>query len=537
MQSGRKFILLLLSVLIFTVGLIGCDGHETDENTLNVCLCAAPESLDPAFCAGTETEPLFRALFENLLRARTTEDGERIVEPAVAREYEITENRDGTLDYVFVLRSSARWSDGTRVRAQDFVCAWRRLVDPATASPNAALLSMVSGYAEARESGDTTRLAVAALSDARLRVTLDAPCAWFLSDVCTAVATMPLRNDVAEETPNWAAIGAMPGNGAFCPDEWEPGRSLALCRNEHYFEAHSADKICFLFAETPEDGMRRYDEEEVDYLIPVPAATEGAQALPLRETVCLLYNHANALFSDRNARRAFDLSLNRNAIAAAIGGGQTPATGLVPHGLVNTPDDPRDFRDAGGALLPIDDEGYDARCAEARGALQSGGLADFPVVTCLYPVEDAVCETAALACAQIWAEHLGVTVQTEGVERGELERRLAEGAYELAALTFGKTSPSDAMAYLAPYAGLDGANAPHYVSEPYNLLMDAIKTSRDLAARAAMLHDAEVLLLGDTALSPLVFGGRCCLCRETVAGVAYDANGCPLFAAASLAAG
>ena len=52
-----------------------------------------------------------------------------------------------------------------------------------------------------------------------------------------------------------------------------------------------------------------------------------------------------------------------------------------------------------------------------------------------------------------------------------------------------------------------------------------------------MLHDAEVLLLGDTALSLFAFGGRCALCRETVTDVSYDTNGCPLFAAASLAVG
>ena len=53
------------------------------------------------------------------------------------------------------------------------------------------------------------------------------------------------------------------------------------------------------------------------------------------------------------------------------------------------------------------------------------------------------------------------------------------------------------------------------------------------AFSAAMLHDAEALLLRDTALSPVVFGGRCFLLREDVTGVRHDVNGCPIFSAAN----
>ena len=66
------------------------------------------------------------------------------------------------MTYTFTLRSAARWSDGERVTAEDFVYAWQRLVDPATASPNASLLSMVAGYDEVRESGDVSLLGVKA---------------------------------------------------------------------------------------------------------------------------------------------------------------------------------------------------------------------------------------------------------------------------------------------------------------------------------------------------------------------------------------
>lgn len=52
-----------------------------------------------------------------------------------AEEPTVTPNEDGTYTYTFKLREDAKWSDGQPVTANDFVYSWRRLVDPATASP------------------------------------------------------------------------------------------------------------------------------------------------------------------------------------------------------------------------------------------------------------------------------------------------------------------------------------------------------------------------------------------------------------------
>ena len=46
-------------------------------------------------------------------------------------------------EYVFKIRESARWSDGVPVRAQDFEFAWRRAVDPTTASGYAWIMNPI----------------------------------------------------------------------------------------------------------------------------------------------------------------------------------------------------------------------------------------------------------------------------------------------------------------------------------------------------------------------------------------------------------
>ena len=86
-------------------------------------------------------------------------------------------------------------------------------------------------------------------------------------------------------------------------------------------------------------------------------------------------------------------------------------------------------------------------------------------------------------------------------------------------------SCGDAMTCLAPFAGADADNVLHYASKPYDLLIGVAETAGDPAAESAFLHDAELLLLGDTALSPLCFGGTACLLREGLSGLRFNARG------------
>src|SRR5258708_12305972 len=60
------------------------------------------------------------------------------VVPAAASSYDVVAG--GTV-YVFHLRVGAGYSDGTPVKAQDFVYAWQRLIDPRLAAPEATFFS------------------------------------------------------------------------------------------------------------------------------------------------------------------------------------------------------------------------------------------------------------------------------------------------------------------------------------------------------------------------------------------------------------
>ena len=79
---------------------------------------------------------------------------------------------------------------------------------------------MVAGYDEVRETGDVTLLGVKAKGESTFIVTLSEPCAYFISSVCTAPATAPLRRDLVEGNESWAESADVVTNGPYSVGTW-----------------------------------------------------------------------------------------------------------------------------------------------------------------------------------------------------------------------------------------------------------------------------------------------------------------------------
>jgi len=131
--------------VLTTLTVVGC-GQSTyistqSETTLRRGLGGEPASLDPSAAADTFSVQVIQDLYEGLLREGP--NGE--ITPAVASSW--TVDPSGTI-YKFELRPNARWSNGQRVLAQNFVTAWQRVVDPKQGSPVSNDLRLIAGAGE-----------------------------------------------------------------------------------------------------------------------------------------------------------------------------------------------------------------------------------------------------------------------------------------------------------------------------------------------------------------------------------------------------
>ena len=128
MKKRTKRLSLLLSAVLLLSLFAGCGKGEqasTGENVppFRAWIGSETVDLDPALATSPMQQSVILALYEGLMKLDGDENGNAKVVPGIARSYEITENFDGTISYVFTFRSTARWSDGKRVKADDFVFA------------------------------------------------------------------------------------------------------------------------------------------------------------------------------------------------------------------------------------------------------------------------------------------------------------------------------------------------------------------------------------------------------------------------------
>src|SRR5690606_26005866 len=134
-----------------------------------------PGSLDPHKVSGDWENRVVGDYIEGLV----TEDPNADAIPGQAESWDISE--DGTV-YTFHLRDGIQWTDGTPVTAHDFVFAFQRLFDPATASEYAYLQYPIknSQAINAGEITDFNELGVKALDDRTVEITLEASTPYFL---------------------------------------------------------------------------------------------------------------------------------------------------------------------------------------------------------------------------------------------------------------------------------------------------------------------------------------------------------------------
>lgn len=182
------------------------------------------------------TDQVSGLILGHVMEGLTRYDRRGNIVPGVAERWELTD--EGA---TFWLRQDALWSDGIPVTAHDFVFAWRKALDPATASEYAFILYPIKN-AEAINKGDLdpSQLAATALDDHTLRVELERPTGYFIK--LGAFSTYyPIRQDFFESRgDDYAAdYDDLLYNGPFKLTEWVHSSSLKMVKNDKYWNKDS----------------------------------------------------------------------------------------------------------------------------------------------------------------------------------------------------------------------------------------------------------------------------------------------------------
>src|SRR6267154_3058580 len=319
---------------------VGSCEHPTQREPASVLrrgLSGDLSSLDPASAADTFSIQVLQDLYEGL----TAESPTGAAIPGVASSWTVDA---AGIQYTFHLRPDARWSNGKPVRAQDFVVAWRRVLDPKQGSPVADDLRLIAGAGAiiAGQAAPET-LGVAAPSEDVLIVNLSQPAAY-LPQILAHSAAFPVYSDAAARTHS---AGEWVSNGPYVLSQWQPGTALELTKNPAYWDKANVHIPTVEYQISNDDGSQyaRYRSGQIDLTDSVPAnmlpalrAEHSSELViaPFLATSYYCLNLSNETLGPSLAlRKALAMAVDRRQLVETLGFGQVGAYGFVPPGTWN----------------------------------------------------------------------------------------------------------------------------------------------------------------------------------------------------------
>ena len=311
-----------------------------DDQTFTYSMLDEFTTADPQMVEDVEGSYFVRDLFEGLMNQDS--DGNLI--PGVATGYTTNEAKDV---YTFTLRDNAMWSDGNPVTAHDFVYAWRRLADPATASPYswfADIMALENVGAVMSGDSPTSALGVTALDNHTLEVRLTASLPYFAA-MTTHASTFPSPQwRVRTFGDDWTKPGNIVGNGAYVLTEHIPNETATRERNSLYWnnDATIIDKVVTLIMNDENTDFTRWEAGETDkgalpsgqYPRLKVKYPDEAISFPRLCTYYMTFNLSPSgpeAFKDVRVRQALSYALDRSVVTDKIlQGGQIQAFTFTP---------------------------------------------------------------------------------------------------------------------------------------------------------------------------------------------------------------
>ncbi len=459
-----------------------------------------PEGLDPHLTESVSSSNVQRDLFEGLI-ARAA-DGSLI--PGVAERWEVS--GDG-LVWTFFLREDARWSNADPMTAEDWLFSFRRIVNPATGSRFAILLTPILNaqdiIAGRRPVED---LGVRVIDELTLEVDMEAPNPFFLEVLTHSLALPVHRASIEAHGDRWARPANMVSNGPFMLEELAMHSHIRLVRNPYYWDSDNViiEEVFFYPTEDISAEMMRYRAGELSWTNQVPNTQFNwiqanlADELAVYDWLGIYYfgfNTTRAPFNDPRVTKALSLAIDREIITERLTGfGQRPAFAFTPQGIPGY--DPPQPEWASWTQAE--------RNLHARALLAEAGFGPHnPLRLEIRYNTHEDHRRISLAIAAMWQQTLGVYATLINEEfRVFLNNRRQRVVTEVFRSGW-IGNYLDPMYFLELFFSDNPQNDVGFFNDEFDALLDRAARAADLEERLALLREAEILMLKTQPFAPI----------------------------------
>jgi oligopeptide transport system substrate-binding protein len=528
MKLGKKLLVLLLAAAMI-LGVPTMSLGEAAGPILNVHLDVEVASMDPQIATDGTSFEVQAAITEGLYSIDAAGS------PILAIAESCDKSADG-LTYTFKLKDTV-WSNGTPVTANDFVFAWRRLVDPAVASEYAFIAEVagiVNAGAISKGEKPVTDLGVTAIDDKTLEVKLDVPVAFFES-LMAFPSFLPVNEAFFTAAGDTYATSpeTLLANGPFMAETYEPAATtIKLVKNPTYYDAAkvSLGGITFQVIKDSQQAMLSYQNGDLDVATLSGEQVELFQDDPEFQSVMAGYlwyispNQKVKGLENAKLRKAMAMSIDKAAVTENIlKDGSIVADFAVPTLLATGPDG-KDFREtAGGPYLATNKEEAAKLWEEAKTEL---GVSELKYSMVVEDTESAI-NVAQFIQAEIQTNLPGITIELLTMPKKNRVERMQQGDFELGLTRWGPDY-ADPMTYLDMWTTNSPNNYGFWSNPDYDAIIESAKKGElalDPAARWEKLKEAEKMVMDDAVIWPIYQKGNAEMIKTGVEGIEFHSVG------------
>ena len=251
MFRNHKYLTFLVAVSFMLASCYSSEKSEADIFHYNESTGIA--SIDPAFAKNQSIMWAIHQLYNTLVEV----DSQLNIVPSLARRWEISEDK---MTYTFYLRNDVLFHDdpcfpggvGRKMTARDVEFSFKRITDPATASPGAWVFNEKIDSAEGFK----------AIDDTTFQLKLSRPYHPILGILSMQYCSV-VPMEAVEKYGNQFRSHAV-GTGPFQFVAWEEGQALIMKKNPKYFEVdENGHRLPYL------DGVHVsfYDNKATEFLL------------------------------------------------------------------------------------------------------------------------------------------------------------------------------------------------------------------------------------------------------------------------------
>lgn len=508
-----KKLIFALMLVVLTTFLVGCSKKSNDDG-----IVIAQEGFQELNPITTQTRASWNIMY--LYQSQLVRFYNEKIDYDAAESFE---KNDKNTIYTFHIKKGLKWSDGSKLDANDFAYGIEVVLDPDSASPKAGSFYEIKNAKKYNEGKiDFDEVGVKVLDDLTLQITLENPCVDFEKSIASA-HFYPVSEDFIKEVgvkEYGSSVEKTLSSGPYKLAELDLNKNIKLVKNDDYWDASKTFKVKsieFIKVENMNTAISMYDNGEIDAILELSSEYydqfEGETFTGATGRITFLWlnqyskdKEVSKVMSNKNFRKALTYAINREEISE-LDNANKPINSFVGLDFVGNTKGKKFNEEypVKGASIKGDSKLAKEYLNKALKELNYKSVKDLPeinFVTYIYEPNEKICELII----DRWKKELGLknikfSVQEFNTSISKFYS-LDYDVFEIPIET--NVRPSDLMNSITTNAVY---NAGIIKNEKFdNLVKSAIKESNEVK-KAELIQEANQLLLDESNMIPVVYNG------------------------------